>query len=140
MVEVAKAQDAPDWADETIRYSASSECPVPATLLILVAVDPAIAPTVSVTEVYPPNIEKTKSLPLLVEIPDTVGAAVVAVQVDRELFGILAFGSKGEPVFAPVTANSSPEAALGVPLRLIVITSVVIVVDAMPYHSVWVVS
>jgi hypothetical protein len=108
--------------------------------LILVEIAPAIAPAVSVLEVYPPYSENTKSFKFVVEIPDTDGAAAMDVHVERELFGTFAFGSNGEPVFAPATANSSPDAIVGVPLRLIVITSVVMAVDAIPYHSVWVVS
>jgi hypothetical protein len=43
-------------------------------------------------------------------------------------------------VSAPVTANSIAEAEVGVPLKAKVITSDEIVVGAIPYHSVSVVS
>ena len=68
----------------------------------------------------------------------TVGIADVVEQV--RMAGTLAFGSKGVTVFAPETANSSALAAVGVPLRETVITSDESAVEAMPYHSVWVVS
>ena len=95
VVAVPNAQDAPDCVVETISYSVSSECPVAATDFIFVAVAPEIAPTVSVTDVYPPNIAKTKSFTLFVDTPDTVGAEVVEVHPDTPLFGTLAFVSKG---------------------------------------------
>jgi len=139
-VEVPNAQDTPDCAEETILYSTASERPAPATVFIRVAPDPAIAPAVSVTDVWVPKVENTKSFALVVETPETVGAAAVPEHADMAFFGTLALVSKGETVFAPVTANSSPEAEVGVPLRLTVITSLVIEVDAIPYHSVCVVS
>lgn len=81
-----------------------------------------------------------KSLGLVVDRPDTVGAAPAAEQVLTADFGTLALGSNGEAVLAPVTANSSPLAKVGVPLSVTVITSDVNLEEAIPYHSVWVVS
>lgn len=89
---------------------------------------------------YPPKNAIIKSLGLFVEIPETLGAADVEVQLEEAVFGTLELVSKGEPVFAPVTPNSSPDAAVGVPPRWIVNTSEVIVPVVMPYHSVCVVS
>ncbi len=77
-----------------------------------------------------------KSFVFEVDMLDTLGALELAVQEETAVFGILALGSNGETVFAPVTANSSPDAEVGVPLSVMVITSEEIVVDAIPYHSV----
>ena len=74
------------------------------------------------------------------ETDDTVGAAVVAVQVEIADFGRFALGSKGDPVLAPFTANSAPDAAVGVPLKFTVTTSEDKVLAAIPNHSVCVVS
>jgi hypothetical protein len=76
-----------------------------------------------------------KSFGFVVEMPDTDGMPFpplhfVAVR------SRLALGSKGEFKLAPLTPNSVPEAIVGAPLKLTVITSDVMVLDATPNHSV----
>jgi hypothetical protein len=136
VVDVPKAHEVPDCAEAIVVYSTAFESPVPATVLTMVAVLPATDPTVSVVEVYPPYIAKTRSVSAAVETPVTVGAAAVAVQVLRAVAGSPAAGSNGVVVSAPDTPKAMPEAAVGVPERWTVTVSLVRVVAAVPYHSI----
>jgi hypothetical protein len=81
-----------------------------------------------------------RSSALLVAESVTVGAAFVEVHVETADAGTAAFESKGDAVFAPETPYAVPEAAVGVPLRFIVIVSEGTGEVATPHHSVSVVS
>lgn len=116
------------------RYSAALEFPVPDTVVISELVPLPMVPAVSVTEVYPPKRENTRSVSASVETPATDGAEAVELHV-LPPFGRTELGSNGVVVSAPATPKAMPEAESGVVESLTVITSLVNTELAIPYHS-----
>jgi hypothetical protein len=123
-----------------VTYSAPFESPVPATVVTRVGVEPAIDPTVSVTDVYPPYSAITKSLLAIVVSPVTLGLEFVPVQLLVLWIGNPDVGSNGVVVSAPETPKAMAEALVGVADNVTVITSALIVELVVPYHSTCVVS
>jgi hypothetical protein len=108
---------------------------------IIFAAEPPMVPTVSVTPELPsrmPTAAKTKSLVLVVDTPATEGAEAPETHA-VEVWGKVA-GSNGDAVFAPDIPNTWPDAADGVPLKWTVTASLLNFPDAIPYHSILVVS
>ncbi len=135
VVAVPKLHVIEDCDAVSVRYSAAFELPDPATVFTRELAVPPIVPAVSVTEVYPPNNEKTKSVSASVETDPTDGLDAVALHA-LAAAGKPVAGSNGVVVSAPDTPKEIPEAEIGVVERVTVIVSDVTIVAAIPYHSV----
>jgi hypothetical protein len=79
-----------------------------------------------------------KSVSAIVETVETVGAVLPPLQAATAVLGNPAAESNGVVVSALDTPNAIPDADVGVPDRLTVITSAAMVPVVLPYHSVWV--